>query len=187
MIIEYGHIYLSDLISESVDLDPIKRSIDAAKERFTPGDRLWVLVDDKAFSLTEKEKEDISSQVALLLEGLGLRPHEIHFEKRFSEQAESFISRLPSESMKYETIRKAGRKVLFYTKNNRKIPLLTTGSQGLGYSCPTLSSLWRLFKESHGSSLAILDAKYLAVEENVELLINDTGYGNGSKTDYVWI
>ncbi|MEG0869271.1 MAG: hypothetical protein RSG77_19830 [Hafnia sp.] len=177
MIIEYGHIYVDDIKSGTVDIEDIRQSIAIAKAQWVDGSTLIVLVDDKAYSLSTEDQLYYHDFVSSLYERLGLRPDFIFFEKAFSADAAEFLKHLPSGRLTSERFRKQGKTVTFLKNGERKIPLVTTIQGEETYSCQLLSSMWRRYKGAvlaqghpHSRVLTILNRKYLQVEQDVECL-----------------
>lgn len=177
MIIEYGHVYVEDINNGAVDVASIAKSISLAQTLRKSDSIMVVLIDDKAFNLSDQERMAYRLQVGALYESLGLKPDEVFFEKDFAAGADAFINSLPGDKVVRETFRKQQKSVFFFKAGDRKIPLATHGADGVSFSCQLLSSMWRHFKgetlskeANRHHTLTILDKKYLQVEQDVERL-----------------
>lgn len=187
MIIEYAHLYVDDLLSGTVDTVSLKKSVEIAASVAKPGDQLWVLLDDKALNLTASQKQDATENANRLFEAFGLAADQIHFEKTFAAEAEVMISALPQECLSTERFKRQAKSVIFFNQNGIKVPLKTVRDDGIQYSCPLLSSLWRKFKESQcDQTLTILESKYQSVEDNVATLLSAANYPALDTAEYIW-
>lgn len=192
MIIEYGHIYIADLESGSVDYLGIEKSIEIAQKSKSDGDLLVVLIDDKDYSLSNSQKDHYAKSVESLYDSMGLRPDLIHFEKEFSASAIGFIEKLPKENLKVESFRKQKKKVTFLKNGSQLIPLMSEKDAVISFSCQLLSSLWRQKKENlalgllKSKTLTILDQKFKAVEDDVAYLNRLVPSSAHIQHEYLW-
>jgi hypothetical protein len=187
MIIEYAHLYVNDLLAGTVNTVALKKSVEIAANVANPGDQLWVLLDDKALTLTPEQKQDATEYASRLFEAFGLGAHQIYFEKTFAAEAEVMISALPQENLSTETFKKQAKSVIFFNQDGIKVPLKTVREDAVEYSCPLLASLWRKFKESKcDQTLTILESKYQEVEHNVAKLLSAANYPARQNAEYIW-
>lgn len=197
MIIEYGHIYVNDIRDNKIDRDNIAKSINIAKEQNLIHKNVTnvVLVDDKDYSLTEKEKKDIENFIRNEYLILGLEPHKVFFEKSFKEYENLLLRLISEDKFKSESFRKDKKIVKFLKSESHKIPIVQIKGDESNYSCQFLSSLWLLHKKGMlmnnqcKSTLTILSSKYKTIEEQVLIILNSAGYTEDKLgcNDYIWI
>jgi hypothetical protein len=192
-LIEYGHLYVDDLLRKQYNTQSLQQGVMLARQIAGPADTCWVLLDDKALSLTDQTKMDVIKQAYDLFEELGLIPQHFHFEKTFSGQATQLIEALPQHCLRWESFHKSNKKVLFYTGSWGKVPLaqhaLTDQDELkiIHYSCPLLASLWRKYKQDNFEvSVTVLEKRYQNVELKVSHLLNDSGYKTTGSHSFIW-
>lgn len=188
-LIEYGHLYVDDLLEGRVDQTALQRSVELAQKVAMPGDQCWVLLDDKAHTLDQKVKSSMINKANGLFEELGLLPHKLHFEKAFTEEAPELLQALPQHQLRWERFRKLDKRVLFFSSDDTKIALAhELGQDGVRhYSCPLLAALWRRFKQRHAEdTLTILEDRYQIVERHVDILLRASGYVEHGNHTFLW-
>ena len=124
-VIEYGHIYINDMkdfnLSEHT-INNIKKSVCIAKSIGNRKDHFTVLVDDKDYDLSLKDKDEVCLFINDLYSSMGLKPNSIEFEKSFSVVKKNYgvdfgIPNLPaliSDMIRTESFRSDNKKVDFF-------------------------------------------------------------------------
>lgn len=197
MIIEYGHIYVDDIYNGTIDVDSISKSIvEAIKQnRLNIVSKNVVLIDDKDYSLSNDEKNNIEQIVRELYKKLGLEPDEVFFEKKFKDYDYIIFDNIDDAKFKSEKFRKDKKIVHFLKVGDHKIPIKQVRDGDTSYSCQFLSSLWLLYKKGlmidgvYSPTLTILNRKYKKIEEQVLLILETAGYSKEQLKDnnYIWI
>lgn len=192
-LIEYGHLYVDDLIRNQYNTQSLRQGIFIARQVAGASDTCWVLLDDKALSLNEQARREVIHRANGLFDELGLVPQSFHFEKAFAKDAPHLIDALPQEALRWESFRKDNKQVLFYSRKGSRIPLAQRAMadqdsiKTIQYSCPLLASLWRKYKQEHYEvSVTILEDRYKLVESQVNHLLKDSGYRTNGRHSYIW-
>ena len=192
MLIEYGHIYVNDLMDNTVNHERLAQGIEIARRIASAADTCWVLLDDKTSQMSDRMRQEVVDQVHTLFDDLGFVPERFHFEKAFSPEAPALLASLPTSSLRWEFFRKANKEVLFYSGDHAKIPLAqrftdAEDSDELHYSCPVLAALWRRYKQAHcEDSVTILEQRYHTVECQVDQLLQASGFRSTGQHRFVW-
>lgn len=188
-LIEYGHLYVDDLLTGKMNQAALQRSIELAKDVAQPGDQCWVLLDDKSITLDQGEQRSVINQANGLFEELGLLPHQYHFEKTFAQEASDLLQSLPQHQLRWESFRKQEKRVLFFHIAELRIALAHEFAHDniRHYSCPLLASLWRRFKQRHAEdTMTILEKRYQAVEQQVDVLLRASCHTEEGRHQYMW-
>lgn len=194
-IIEYGHIYVDELIKNNISLKNLRKEIDLALDITSTMSKFKgvVLIDDKNHSLTDKEKINISKYVQSLYEQFGLKPEELFFEKDFENLANEILKLIPLHKLKNEYFKKSKKTVTFLNTNGKLIPLKESYEGYEKYTCCMLSASWLVYKKdnicnSEDRTLTILDKKYEKVEFQVQEILKASGYKEYYFSDnaYIW-
>lgn len=180
MLIEYGHIYYEDIINQNIDEDDIIKSINIAKDLSArPNCVKTVLIDDKDYSLTKREKSDTYKFISDYYESLGLKPNLIYFEKSFRMFKNNLYDRFDKDFLVTESFRRDNKRVEFLLDESRKIPLRQIFENGEDLTCQFLASIWSLCKSrtlSDNNVLTILNKKYAGVEDDIDVILSKAGY-----------
>lgn len=189
MIIEYGHIYISDIINNNINNDEIVKSINIAKNIISGKNIKFtkvVLIDDKEFNINSSDKKFFISFIKKHYASLGMEPDYVYFEKELSEYSDFFYKSVDVNRLKTEYFRKDKKNVEFFFTKNFKVPIKQIKDNQQNYSCPFLASLWAIFKlKKFNSAITILNKKYYNVENQV-LDILETMDINYEKHTYYW-
>lgn len=195
MILEYGHIYVDDLINNNINLKKLKNEIDLVSniKRTIQVNKSVVLIDDKAHFLSNVDKLNISFFVQSLYEQFGLKPEMLFFEKDFEKIANEILKSIPKDLLKTEYFRKSQKRVTFLKVNGYSIPLKEHYENHEKYTCPILSASWLTYKkdklcDKHYNTLTVLSKKYEKVEEQVHEILKVSGYQEHyfKNNEYVW-
>ncbi len=173
-MIEFGHIYLEDIMNETFHDD------DLMKERNIINENSWnfvekvVLIDNKEFELSLVEKVAYEKKVKQHYESLGFSNFQIFFEADFVSKAMDIEKLLHSNSIKKEFFRKDNKYVYFCHDDKNKIHIKSTKNKEVKYSCVFLSTAWLIEKTkglNKNSNHIILNKKYEKIEYDVNQLL----------------
>lgn len=196
MILEYGHIYVDDLINSNINLKKLKKEIDLVLQikNTSKVDKQIVLIDDKEHKLSFYEKLNVTNFVESLYEELGVKPEMLFFEKDFESKANEILDMIPKQILKEEYFRKSKKVVTFLKTNDFSVPLKETYIDHEKYTCPLLSASWLTYKkevlcDNYYNTLTILDKRYEKVEKQVEEILKISGYKDYyfNNNSYFWM
>lgn len=192
MFVEFAHIYADSIFGDEQDesLNVMKEYLD----RESTPDSLVVaaiLIDDLH---VEHNTLDVTEFIRCILRR-GLAPDHVVFEGKLGPVAEQIIHSLPADSLVWDTIRKANRRVLSYlTPDGRRIGLKSVSEGREEHTCALLSAAWSLCRagvcEFPADSIvrlteapttgrkvvSVLHSKYSGVEAKVIELIRAIGH-----------
>lgn len=197
MILEYGHIYVEDIINSNISIRNLIKEINISKNicnDYQQEHKRVVLIDDKEFDLSVNDKRKVMGFVKELYNHFGLIPDEMFFEKTFHNKIDQIYEHLDKNKLVIENFRKSNKKVEFLISGGEKIPLKEIKNGVSNYSCQLLSSLWLMHKKDNlclndFKTVTVLDSKYKKVESQVMNILKEANLGEHYLTDngYVWI
>lgn len=172
MNIEYGHIYIQDMLKEGWQE---KISIKVAKEipfiKNFKGKKI-VLIDDKDYDLDLPEKEKYKNQVNELYTNIGIKPDIIYFEKDYYKKAIDIFDSIDDKYKKTVYFRKQNKHVDIIKFKDVEIHVRERREGKIKNYCVILSTAWSLYKEEqYGNNYIVLPETYKKVENNVSLLL----------------
>lgn len=176
MIIEYGHIYYQDILLNKINIKEIIKSIEILKSIKREDSLCVVLIDDKDFSLTNKEKNKIILFINELYQKLGQKPNKVYFEKDFSKLDDLIYLKLNKTSLIKENFKKDKKEVEFLVTDNKKIALKYKKENVCYYYCSYLAALWTLYQYNTYKKelVCILNKKYEDIEKNIEIILTNS-------------
>lgn len=182
MNIEYGHIYIEDMLSENwVDKvkNNLKNEIPFIKK--FKGKKI-VLIDDKDYLLSNEEKEYYKNLVNNLYSELDIKPDEIYFEKDYTMKAAQLFDSINDDFKRSIYFKKEDKYVDIINVNGIDIHVRERKNGVIKNYCVILSTAWSIYKhECYGNNHVVLPEYYKKVENNVSLLLNLLSYQNNNK------
>lgn len=172
MNLEYGHIYVEDMMLNGWE-ESILKNIEKEKDFFNnfSGKKI-VLIDDKDFNLTNEQKKYYESKVSETYAKIGLKPDHIYFEKIYSKNSEELFDSI-DENYKYSIyFKKEDKYVDFIKTPEANISVRERKNGTIKNYCVLLSTAWSIYKEEqYGNNHLVLPKHYKKVETNVSLLL----------------
>lgn len=182
MNIEYGHVYIEDMLKDNWKkeiIDKITKEIPFVKN--FNGKKI-VLIDDKDYTLNQYQKEKYKSEIQKLYSDIGIKPDIIYFEKDYSENAIDIFNNIDEKYKKSIYFKKQNKYVDIIKIENTDIPVRERKEDHIRNYCVMLSAAWSLYKENkYGNNYIVLPEKYKKVENNVSLLLDLLNYKNNNK------
>ncbi len=182
MNIEYGHIYIEDMLSENWK-DTVKSNLknEIPFIKNFKGKKI-VLIDDKDYLLNDKEKENYKKLVNGLYLELGIRPDKIYFERDYVIKAGQLFDSIDSNLKRSIYFKKENKYVDIINVNGIDIHVRERKNDVIKNYCVMLSTAWSIYKDEHfGNNHVVLPEYYKKVEHNVTLLLDLLNYNNSNK------
>lgn len=173
--IEIGHRYAdADISEEQIKGISIFKSIE--KKLVNENYSVKILIDDLHIN------ENIFNEVEYIdfFNKNGVKIDILDYEKSFISCADKVMTFFDKNKLKLESFRKENKKVLFYSVDNKKIPIKIIYKDREKYTCIMLSFAWQLCRlgvidkwnnyNKANSIINILPEKYKKIEDSVYLL-----------------
>lgn len=182
MNIEYGHIYIEDLLGEDW-VNKVKNNLINEIpfiENFK-GHKI-VLIDDKDYLLNDDEKEYYKKLVNNLYYELGIKPDEIYFERDYVVKAGQLFDSIDDNLKRSIYFRKEDKHVDIINVDGIDIHVRERKDGVIKNYCVMLSTAWSIYKdEYYGNNHVVLPKYYKKVENNVSLLLDLLSCNNSNK------
>lgn len=182
MNIEYGHIYIEDMLSddweEKVKIN-LKHEIPFIKN--FKGKKI-VLIDDKDHLLNSEQKEYYKKLVNDLYSELEIRPDKIYFERDYVTKAGQLFDSIDDNLKRSIYFKKENKYVDIINANGIDIYVRERRGNTIKNYCVMLSAAWSIYKdECFGNNHIVLPEYYKKVENNVSLLLDLLSHNNSNR------